>query len=69
MIARLPGTMIAAPMPCMARNAMSTPGPGAIAQASDETTNSAMPATKARRSPNRSPAAPPARMRADSVSA
>jgi hypothetical protein len=35
MIARLPGTMMAAPMPWMARKAISTPALGASAQASD----------------------------------
>ena len=69
MIARLPGTMIAAPMPCTARAAISKAGPGATAQANDAATKSTMPATKVRRSPKLSPAAPPARISAESVSA
>ncbi len=69
MIARLHGTMIAAPMPWMARKAISVLASGATAQAIDATTKSTMPAMKVLRRPKRSPAAPPTRINADSVSA
>ena len=69
MIARLPGTMMAAPTPCTERAAISEPGPGARAQPSDAAMKIPMPTTKVRRSPNLSPAAHPARMSAESVTA
>ena len=65
MIARLPGTMNAAPTPWAARSTISVPLSGASAQASDMRTNSAMPAPNTRLTPNTSPAAPPSRTSAD----
>ncbi len=49
------GMIIAPPAPWSARAAMRIPMPGASAAAADEAVNSAIPATKMRRRPNRSP--------------
>ena len=68
MIARLLGTSSAPPIPCTARAAISTPAPGAIAQATDAAVKTATPIAKTRRRPNRSPAAPPTRISAPSIS-
>ena len=59
MMARLPGTISAAPNPCTARAMIRKPGFGATAQISDATTNSTMPSAKTFLRPKRSPAAPP----------
>ena len=59
MIARLCGTISAAPTPCTARAAISAPIPGASAQAAEASAKSRIPETNTRRRPNRSPAAPP----------
>jgi hypothetical protein len=65
MMARLPGTMKAAPMPCAARITISISAFVASAQASDVAMNTAMPAEKMLRTPNTSPAAPPSSTSAD----
>ena len=59
MIARLPGTINAAPMPCAARVTISIWASVDSAQASDIAMNTAMPVAKMLRTPNTSPAAPP----------
>ena len=66
MIARLPGTIAAAATPFNARAAIIVPGVGASATASEARTKSAIPAMKTRPTPNRSPAAPPTRISAES---
>ena len=59
MIASVAGEMIAAPSPCTARAAISTPIEPESPQASDATENSATPAMNTRRRPSRSAARPP----------
>ena len=51
------GMIMAPPAPCTARAATSTPMLGASAATADAAVNSAMPATKIRRRPRRSPSA------------
>src|SRR5689334_21924631 len=68
MIARLPGTMNAAPAPWMARAAINRAGVGAGAEPIEAITNTPMPAINTLRSPNRSLAAPPSNSSDDSVS-
>ncbi len=53
------GVASAAPSPCPARAARSTPGPCASPATADETVNSAIPAIRVRRWPSRSPIRPP----------
>src|SRR5258706_9669882 len=64
MMARLPGTMRAAPMPCSARNAISIRMLGASPQAIEPAVNTATPMRKMRLRPSRSPSAPPVSMSA-----
>ena len=52
--------IIAPPRPCTARATLSTVGEPASPQTNDETTNTAMPVTKTRRRPSRSPSEPDA---------
>ncbi len=59
MIESVAGEMIAAPMPCTARAATSTPIEPASPQASEAAENSASPAMNIRRRPSRSAARPP----------
>ena len=54
MIDRVVGETIAPPNPWSARAEMSRVGESATAQASEERTNSAVPASKTRRRPSRS---------------
>ena len=56
---RVSGVAIAAPMPCVARAAMSSPAEGATAAAADESVNNAMPTMNMRLRPKRSPSAAP----------
>ena len=51
------GMIMAPPAPCSARAAISTPMLGARAATADEAVKRAIPATKIRRRPNRSPRA------------
>ena len=64
MIARLCGTISAAPTPWIARAATSQAVPGASAHAIDAPAKTSVPATNTRRRPNRSPAEPPTSRRA-----
>ncbi len=59
MIARLSGTIIAPPIPCNVRAAMSAGAFGASPQAIDVTVKMMTPSVNTRRRPYRSPAAPP----------
>jgi hypothetical protein len=68
MIARLAGEMIAPPKPCTVRAAISSPRELATAQASEASTNSAMPAMNTRRRPSRSEARPPSSRKPANVS-
>ena len=63
MIARLCGTSSAAPIPWIARAAISRPTLGATAQASEATVKTTMPMMKISRRPRRSPRPPPTRIR------
>jgi hypothetical protein len=69
MIARLPGTSNAPPIPWIVRAAISWATVEASAQPIDAAANSATPAENTRRRPNRSPAAPPTSSSAASISA
>src|SRR5260221_14248948 len=62
MMARLPGTMSAAPMPCKLRNPMRAAIFGASPHATEPAVNTATPIAKMRLRPNRSPKAPPVSM-------
>jgi len=59
MIASVAGETIAAPTPCTARAAMSTPIEPAMPQTSEASENSAIPTMNIRRRPSRSAARPP----------
>ena len=61
---RLSGVAILPPAPCAARAAIRLATMGLTAQAAEATVNSATPARKTRRRPNRSPSAVPARISA-----
>jgi hypothetical protein len=65
MMARLPGTSSAAPIPWTPRATISGVAPRDRPQASDAAPNSTTPAANTRRRPKRSPSAPPTRIRAD----
>ncbi len=65
MIARLPGTIKAAPMPCNARMRISVWASGDSAHNSEVAMNRPIPARKMLRTPNTSPAAPPISTSAD----
>ena len=67
MIESVAGEMIAAPSPCTARAAISTPIESARPQASDATAKSAMPIMNMRRRPSRSAARPPSRRKPPKV--
>ena len=67
-MARLPGVSSAAPIPWTSRATMSTSGVGASPQSSEAIANQTTPMTNTRRRPNRSPRAPPSRIREASVS-
>src|SRR5258708_7321741 len=62
MMARLPGTMSAAPMPCKPRNPIRAAILGASPHATEPAVNTATPIAKMRLRPNRSPRAPPVSM-------
>ncbi len=68
MIARLPGTSSAPPIPCSARATMSTSVFGAAPQITEAAVNDSSPKTKTRRRPKRSPSEPPRMIRAPRVS-
>jgi hypothetical protein len=68
MMARLPGTSIAAPTPCTARAAMSCPGVCAMPQQAEANAKSRSPAEKTRLLPRRSPRLPPTSISAESIS-
>ena len=57
---RVSGITIAAPAPCTARAAISTPTVGDSAAHADAAVNTAIPMQNMRRLPNRSPSAAPA---------
>jgi len=59
MIASAAGEMIAAPRPCTARDAISTPSDQASPQKNDAIVNTTTPATNTLRRPSRSAARPP----------
>ena len=63
MIARLPGVSRAPPTPSRNLAAISVPMFGATPHSSDATANQAVPMRKTLRRPNRSPSAPPSRIR------
>ncbi len=62
-IARLLGTIAAAPIPCTERAMMSWEIVEEMPQAPEATANNAVPSTKVNRRPTESPKAPPIRMR------
>ena len=64
MMARLPGTRKAAPIPCSARPTMSTPGDVAIPQRIDAAVKNMTPKRNTRLRPNSSPIEPPTRISA-----
>ena len=64
MMARLCGTIIAAPIPCTSRAAISASTPGASAQPSEASAKTPVPSRNSRSRPKRSPAAPPTRISA-----
>ena len=68
MIARLPGTSSAPPIPCSARAAISTSVFGAAPQMTEAAVKEARPNTNTRRRPNRSPSEPPRMISAPRVS-
>ncbi len=59
-IATLPGVMIAAPRPCIARAQIRTPVEGASPESIEPVMKITTPARNTRRRPSRSPARPPA---------
>jgi hypothetical protein len=63
-----PGTSTAAPIPCIARPAISTSSVGAAAHPMEATVNTANPITYTRLAPDRSLSAPPPRIRDANVS-
>ena len=67
-MARLPGVSSAPATPCSARAATRVSMFGAIPHSREAAANPTTPTRKTRRRPNRSPAAPPSRMNAASVS-
>ena len=69
MIANVPGSSSAAPMPCTALPAISTPVDGASPHASDATPNTASPVSTTGLCPRRSPMVPPASSSAANASA
>ena len=69
MIARLPGTSNAAPMPCSARPTMRTSDVGAKPQTTDAAVNETTPNEKHSPRPSWSPSEPPTRMSAPRKSA
>jgi hypothetical protein len=68
MMARLLGTSSAPPIPCKERAAINHGASGASPQPTEAVVNTTVPSIKMRRRPKRSPAAPPTRINALSVS-